>query len=220
MSHWRSRPMSTANSMCQKCRGADARGCRCPRETAVGQARGAVAFSRTGDLNLGRYSDATIHVAFGELPADVRTIVAGIFDDLQQLRAAIAVNTLRSETHTRFRCITILKLSKSAQCQDSDWGPAPCGILCATSAGPWALRDGIRLRARSQPGCRASRPTGGWLAVKGAHSFSKGGCSESREHPNAGRRTQATSSSGSTSGGECGAGVPSAQTNSGEFLAS
>jgi hypothetical protein len=36
------------------------------------RAKGAVAFSRTGDPDLGEYSDATVLMAIGELPADVR----------------------------------------------------------------------------------------------------------------------------------------------------
>ncbi len=35
------------------------------------QAKGAVAFSRRGDVDRGEYTDAEIHLALGELPADV-----------------------------------------------------------------------------------------------------------------------------------------------------
>ncbi len=39
------------------------------------KAKGAVAFSRRGDVDRGEYADAEIHLALGELPADVKHYV-------------------------------------------------------------------------------------------------------------------------------------------------
>ncbi len=36
------------------------------------RAKGAIAFSRSGDLDLGRYSEAKVHIVLGDLPADVK----------------------------------------------------------------------------------------------------------------------------------------------------
>ncbi len=42
------------------------------------RAKGAVAFSRSGDSDTGEYDDAEIHLAVGDLPPDVRSYVRGL----------------------------------------------------------------------------------------------------------------------------------------------
>ncbi len=44
----------------------------------AGRAKGAVAFSRSGDTDLGEYGDAKVHIILGELPSDIRDYVSQV----------------------------------------------------------------------------------------------------------------------------------------------
>ncbi len=50
----------------------------CRAKQLAMKSKGAVAFSRSGNLDSGDYTDAKIHLVVGDIPADVRTYVSQI----------------------------------------------------------------------------------------------------------------------------------------------